>query len=154
MREIPGGWNVFTKEGAVNHTAPHHHPLPHLYHTSQKCMIWYVGQYPFCSEPAGEICLVARCHSDYWGDTERLSWSGMREPAIWDSCVIAATRNHTHTHTHWCKLPEKWVTSHSLFCSADPCNRVQYTSMLGAIYGVQQSDCECVIKQNASATEG
>lgn len=93
-RRKPRGCDVFTKVGLPIMQLP---PAPlllppkNLYHTSQERMIWYVGQYPFCSEPVGEICVVARCHSDYWGDTERLSWSGMTEPAVWDSCVIAAT---------------------------------------------------------------
>lgn len=81
------------------------HPTPHtnLYHRSQERMIWYVGQYPFWSEQWVRYVLLLCCHSDYWGDTEGLSWSGMREPAVWDSCVItesgAAWKPHTHTRT-------------------------------------------------------
>lgn len=101
-------------------TTPPYPPTPqkNLHHAAQERMIWYVGQYPFWSEQWVRYVLLLGCHSDYWGDTEGLSWSGMRGPAVWDSCIITATHAHTHTRS------EKWGTSRSLFCSTDPCNRL------------------------------
>lgn len=117
---------------------------------SQECMIWYVGQYPFWSEQWVRYVLLLCCHSDYWGDREGLSWSGMREPAVWDSYTIAATitawKPHSLTHTH----TDNWGTSHSLFRGTDPCSRVLMCVCWMSSARCNNQTLECVIKQSFS----
>lgn len=132
-RQEPWGCNVFTK--TANHSVISPTPISITQHKPGAYDL-ICRSIPFWSEPECEICLVSCCRSDYWGDTDRLSWSGMRACGmrqLYNRCHESSLKN-THTFT------EKWATSRSLCFSSDPCNRVQCMCMLNVSYLVQQSD--------------
>lgn len=145
----PMGCNMFTEVGLpIMQGYP---PPPRISITQarkQERMIWYVGQYPFWSEQWVRYVLLLCCHSDYWGDTEGLSWSGMREPAVRDRYTIAATitawKPHTRTHA------DNWGTSHSLFRGTDPRSRVLMCVCWMSSARCNNQTLECVIKQSFS----